>query len=399
MSRERRSGAQIRKDPVAPFARPTWAEIDLDAIRDNVRAVAGVLSPGTRLMAVVKADGYGHGAVEVARAALEGGAQWLGVATTDEGVQLRRAGIQAPVLVFGPTRPDDAARAVEHDLTVTVFEAEVAQALGRAAGESGRPARAHLKVDTGMGRIGVAPDEAAALAREISAVPGVVLEGCFTQLATADEVDLAPARAQLETFRTVLREIERARTSVRIRHAANSAAALALPEAHLDLVRVGIAIYGIAPAPHLAGRVRLRPAMRLCARVGQVKRVGAGTPIGYGHAYRTPGATTIATIPVGYADGYPRLAGQQGRVLIRGRRVPIAGRVSMDQMMVDAGETPIQVGDEVELWGPTLAVEEVAEAACTISYEVLARLGRRVPRVFLQNGRVCAVQTMLDQTG
>jgi alanine racemase len=394
MSRERPSPAGIRR--VVRPARPAWAEIDLDAIRENVRALRAALSEPTRLLAAVKADGYGHGAVETARAALQAGAQYLGVATVDEGVELRRAGVDAPVLILGYTPPDDAGRAVDHDLAVTVFHAEVARALSQAAARRGRAARVHVKVDTGMGRIGVAPSDAVALAREVSGLAGVTLEGCFTHFATADEVDLGPDRAQLEMFRTVLGEIERAGIAVGIRHAANSAAVLALPDAHLDLVRVGIALYGIAPAPHLAGRVPLRPAMRLCARVAHTKLVGAGTPIGYGHTYRTARATTIVTIPVGYADGYPRSATQGAQVVIRGGRLPVAGRISMDQLMVDAGDIPVHVGDDVELWGPALAVDEVAKAAGTISYEVLARVGRRVPRVFIESGHVRAVRTMLD---
>ncbi len=379
--------------------RPAWAEIDLDAIRDNVRALMSILSPDTRFMAVVKADAYGHGAIEVARAAIEAGAWGLGVATTDEGVQLRRAGITAPILLLGTTPPEEASRVVDHDLAAAVFQIAVARALSEAAGLAGRRARIHLKIDTGMGRIGMAPRDAVALARSVCALPHVVVEGCFTHLATADEVDLAPAQAQVTSFRAVLGELDRAGLTVGMRHAANSAAALALPESHFDLVRCGIALYGILPAPHLRGRVRLRPAMRLRARIVHVKRVEAGTPIGYGHAYRAPRATTIVTVPVGYADGYPRLAGRGGHVVIGGRRHPIAGRVSMDQLTVDAGEMPVQVGDEVELWGTALPVEEVADAAQTISYEVLARVSPRVPRVFMEGGQVRAVRTLLGSGG
>lgn len=384
-----------RSPDLTRVLRPAWAEIDLDAIRENVRALQGLLPPGTRFMAVVKADAYGHGAGEVAGAAVEAGAWGLGVATTDEGVELRGAGVRAPVLLLGPTSPEEAERAIAHDLAVTVFRADAARAVSRAAGMAGRPGRIHLKIDTGMGRIGVGPGEAVALAREISALPRVVLEGCFTHLATADEVDLGPARDQLRVFHAALEAIGRAGIAVGLRHAANSAAVVCLPEAHLDLVRCGIAVYGVAPAVHLAARVPLRPAMRLCARVVHTKRVQAGTPIGYGHTYRAPRETTIATVPAGYADGYPRLASSAARVVIRGRRLPLAGRLSMDQLTVDAGDAPVAVGDEVELWGQALPVDEVAAAAQTISYEVLARVSRRVPRVFIRDGRVCGVRTLL----
>ena len=373
--------------------RPAWAEIDLDAVRENLRALRGVAAPA-RMLAVVKADAYGHGAVHVARVAVEAGAWWLGVATVDEGIELRRAGIAAAVLVLGTIRPEEAEAAVAHDLRLTVSETTVALAASRAAGTVGRVARLHLKVDTGMGRLGVAPGDAVPLANRVAALPHVVLEGCFTHFASADEVDPACASGQLEVFRAVLEGLERAGVRPALRHAANSAGTLAMPASRLDLVRCGIALYGIPPAPHLAGRVALRPVMRLCARIVYRKRVPAGTPVGYGHAHRTSRETTLVTIPVGYADGYPRLAGEGCTVLLAGRCAPIVGRISMDQMTVDAGDTPVDLGDEVELWGPAVPVELVARAARTISYEVLARTARRVPRVFLERGRVCAVRTL-----
>ena len=373
-----------------------WAEIDLGAVQENVRALRAALLAPARLLAVVKADAYGHGAVEVARAAVEAGASGLGVATTEEGVQLRRAGIRAPVLLLGYTPPGDAETAVAHDLAVTVFQPDAARAVSRAAGHLGRAARVHIKIDTGMGRVGVAPADAVGLAREIQALEGVTLEGCFTHFATADDPDVAPARAQLAAFLAALGDLEAAGVRPGLRHAANSAALLALPESHLDLVRCGIALYGVAPAPHLAGRVPLVRVMRVRARIGHVKRVDRGTPISYGHTYRASRPTTIATIPVGYADGYFRLLSGRGEVLLHGRRVPVVGRVTMDQMMVDAGDLPVAAGDEAELWGEDLPVEDVAERAQTISYEVLARLGRRVPRVFVRGGQVVGIRSLLD---
>ena len=381
----------------APARTPlrVWAEIDLGAVRDNVRALRRLLREGTRLLAVVKADAYGHGAVAVAHAALDAGAAMLGVATIDEGIELRAAGIRAPILLLGYTPPEEAETVVAHDLAATVFQPETARALGAAAVRAGCAARVHLKIDTGMGRIGVAPSEALALARELSALGSVVLEGCCTHFATADELDLRPARAQLKTFLTVLRHLEDAGVPSGIRHAANSAAVLALPEAQLDMVRPGIALYGVPPAPHLAERVSLRPVMRLRARVSYVKRVQAGTPIGYGHEYRTERAATIATIPVGYGDGYPRLAGGRSCVVLGSRRLRVAGRVSMDQCTIDADDAAVRVGDEVELWGEGVRVEEVAAAAQTIAYEVLTGVSRRVPRVFVQDRQVVGLRTLL----
>jgi alanine racemase len=377
----------------------TWAEIDLDAVRHNVRCLIAHLVPGTRFMAVVKANAYGHGAVEVARAALEAGAWALGVATTDEAVQLRRAGLQSPLVHLGPMSVEHAESVVAHDVAAAVFQLEVGRALSRAAARTGRTALVHLKVDTGMARIGVVPGEAVALAKALLALPHVHLGGCFTHFATADEEDLDAARSQLAVFRRVLEALRDAGIAPGIRHAANSAATLAMPESHLDLVRCGIAIYGLSPAPHLSGQAPLAPVMNMRARVVQVKRVPQGTPVGYGAAYRTPDATTIVTIPAGYGDGYPRLAGDGGRVLIRGQRLAIAGRVAMDQLMVDAGDLPVEVGDVAELWGTALPAEEVAAAARTISYEIVTRVSARVPRIFLEGGRVRSVRTLLDENG
>jgi alanine racemase len=375
--------------------RRAWAEIDLGAVRDNVHALRRLLRESTRLLAVVKADAYGHGAVAVAHAAVDAGAAMLGVATIDEGIELRAAGIRTPILLLGHTAPEEAEAVVAHDLAATVFQPQTARALSAAAGRAGRPARVHLKIDTGMGRIGVAPSRAPALARELSALGGVVLEGCCTHFATADELDLQPARAQLRMFLTVLRRLEDAGVPPGIRHAANSAAMLALPEAQLDMVRPGIALYGIPPASHLGDRAHLRRVMRLRARVSHVKRVEAGTPIGYGHVYRTERATTIATVPIGYGDGYPRLAGGRSHVVLGSRRLPVAGRVSMDQCTIDADDAAVRVGDEVELWGESVRIEEVAVAAQTIAYEILTGVSRRVPRIFVRGQQQVGMRTLL----
>lgn len=383
----------------ARVGRPAWAEIDLGAVRDNVRAMSTLLRKPAGVMAVVKADAYGHGAAMVAHAAVEAGARGLGVATLDEGVQLRRAGVSASILILGHITADEAETAAAYDLGVAVSQIDVARALGQAASRAGRRARVHLKVDTGMGRLGVAPGDAVRLARSLAALEGVVLEGCFTHFATADEPDLGFARSQLELFQRVLRGLEEAGVPAGLRHAANSAAAMALPESHLDLVRAGIALYGILPAPHLGGRISLRRVMRLRARVTFVKQVPAGATIGYGRAYRARRATTIATLPVGYADGYPRLLSERGAVSLRGRRVPIAGRVSMDQCTIDVGDTPVRVGDEVECWGDEVPVEDVAGWAQTIAYEILTGVGPRVPRVFVRDGQVVGTRTLNGDVG
>lgn len=376
--------------------RAGWAEIDLDAVRDNVHALRGALVPPAKLLVVVKANGYGHGAVEVTRAAAAAGAWGFGVATVDEGEELRRAGVREPVVLLDLTLPDEAPRIVALDLSAGVADLDAARALSRAARPSGRPARLHLKVDTGMGRAGCAPADAPALARALAELPGVALEGCYTHFPSADDVDLAATRGQVAEFARVQAALRGAGLEGLLYHAANSAGTLALPEAHFDLVRCGIAVYGVSPAPHLGARVPLRPAMRLVARVVQVKRVPAGTAVGYGREYRAPRETTIATVPLGYADGYPRLAWRAAEVAVGGRRVRVAGRISMDQLTVDAGDLAVRAGDDVELWGPALPVEEVAAAAQTIAWELLVRVPLRVPRVFTSGGAVRSVRTLVD---
>ncbi|HEV2283737.1 MAG TPA: alanine racemase [bacterium] len=375
--------------------RAGWAEIDLDAIQHNIRALRGILTAPARLMVVVKANAYGHGAVEVARAAASAGAWGFGVATVDEGEELRRAGVREPVVLLDLTMPEEAARTVALDLAAGVADLDAARALSRAATSSGRAARVHLKVDTGMGRAGCAPADAPAAARAIAHLPGVALEGCYTHFPSADDPDLTATREQAAVFSNVLASLREAGVGGLLCHAANSAATLAVPEAHFDLVRCGIAVYGISPAPHLGARVPLRPVMRLRARLVQVKRVAAGTAVGYGREYRAGRETTIATVPLGYADGYPRLAWRSAAVALAGRRVPIAGRISMDQLTVDAGDLVVRTGDDVELWGPALPVEEVAAAAQTIAWELLVRVAPRVPRVYTSGGAVRSVRTLV----
>jgi alanine racemase len=376
--------------------RAGWAEIDLDAIHHNVHAIRARLTPPAGLMVVIKANAYGHGAVEVARAAASAGAWGFGVATVDEGEELRRAGVGEPIVLLDLTLPGEAPRIVANDLAAGVADVEAARALSGAAAAAGRTARLHLKVDTGMGRAGCTPEDAPGIARAIAVLPAVTVEGCYTHFPAADDADLGPTRGQVAAFAAVLEAMRAAGVTVALRHAANSAGTLALPEAHLDVVRCGIAVYGVAPAPHLAGRAPLRPAMRLCARVVQVKRVPAGASIGYGREYRAPRETTIATVPLGYADGYPRLAWRSAAVAVRGRRVPVAGRISMDQLTVDAGDLEVRKGEEVELWGPAVPVEEVAAAAQTIPWELLVRVAARVPRVFMSGGAVRSVRTLID---
>lgn len=362
--------------------RPTVAQVDREAIRSNVRALK---PPGAELMAVVKANGYGHGDVPVAGAALDAGATWLGVALVEEGLRLREAGLEVPILVLTEFPQGSEKDALAASLTPTLYSEAGVEALEEAARTVGRLPGVHLKVDTGMHRVGLPPDRAVSLARSILD-RGMDLQSVWTHLAVSEEVENPANRAQLDRYRQVLDELAGEGIRPMYGHAANSGATIGLPEAHLDMVRVGIAMYGISPGPDLDGRVDLRPAMSFRSRVGLVKRVAAGEGISYGLRYAPDRESTIATVPVGYADGYPRALSNRGRVLIRGRRYPVAGTVTMDQLMVDCGDDPVEPGDEVVLFGEQegerITAEEVAGWAGTIGYEIVCAVSERVPREY-----------------
>ncbi|HLE76849.1 MAG TPA: alanine racemase [bacterium] len=384
---------QTAPDVAADLARRrTWAEVDLDAIAHNVRALRALLPATCRFMAVVKADGYGHGMTEVARAAIDAGATWLGVATLHEGLALRTAGFREPVLILGAVSPEDLMATVlpRPPLSIAITSPEILEAL-IATPASGF--RVHLKIDTGMTRLGLRPDDAAQTLDLLARLRNrMALEGCFTHLATADDPESPLAAEQLAAFAPVAAMV-RERFPSALVHAANSAGTIAWPGAHYDLVRVGIAMYGMYPAPILRTLMDepLRPAMRLHSRVVRTLRVPAGTPVGYGATYRTERPTVIATVACGYADGYPRQASNRGEAVIGGRRHPVAGRVAMDYLMLDAGDADVRVGDEVELFGESVSADEVAKWAETISYHVFCGIGPRVPRLYLRGGQVVDV--------
>ena len=356
----------------------TWAEVDLGAIASNLAAVRACLGPGVRVMAVVKADAYGHGAVPVARAALRAGAGWLGVATVDEGLALRAARITAPILVLGPANSGEVSDAAGEGLSLTIHAADAVPLIAKAARR--RVPRVHVKVDTGMTRLGVAPSEVAKVTRAVTAA-GLRLEGVFTHLACADEPRQEITREQLTRFESILPSLRRRHPKLLI-HAANSAAAFLLPRSHYGMVRVGLAMYGLSPGPAVRERVSLQPAMQMRSRIVRVVRAQAGTAVSYGASYRVLRPATIATVACGYADGYPRLAGLNGEVALGGDRVHIAGRVCMDYLMIDAGDRPVQPGDAVELFGDRVGTDEVAEWAHTISYEIVCGVAPRVPRLY-----------------
>jgi alanine racemase len=360
--------------------RPTWAEVDLGAVAHNVGLLVERAAPA-EVCAVVKADGYGHGAVPVARAALDAGATWLAVALVEEAAILREAGLGAPILLLSEARPDEFADVTALDLRATVYTpAGVA-----AAAAVGAPLRLHLKVDTGMHRVGAAAEDAVALAQAIVDEPTLTLEALWTHCAVADEPERPFTAEQLARFDEVLAALAAAGIEVPLTHVANSAGAIAHPAARRSLVRCGIAVCGVDPSPELAGALALRPALRLRSEISLVKRVAAGEGVSYGLRHTFDRDTTVATVPIGYADGVRRRLGLlHQEVLVGGRRRPIVGVVTMDQLMVDCGEAEVAVGDEVVLIGrqgsEEILATEWAERLGTIGYEITCALGPRVPR-------------------
>lgn len=364
--------------------RPTTAVIDLAAIRHNIGEIRKEIGSATNLVAVVKANAYGHGAVQVSRAALQAGADCLAVALPEEGVQLRTAGFAVPIFVLGLTLPEQSGFLVTNDLIATVSSPEDIDALSSAARAAGKKARLVLKLDTGMGRIGVTPAHLPDLLDYANTAPGVEPVGVFTHLATADADDKGYANEQLALFRTALK---RAPTLTYL-SAANSATIIDLPSGHFNTVRPGIVLYGLPPSSEMHRHLDLRPAMQLKSRVVHIKQVPSGTAISYGCTYTTSKQTFIATVPIGYADGYSRLLSSKAHVLIGGRRRPIVGRVCMDQLMVDLGpKCETSVGDEAVLFGrqggEEVTVTELADLIGTINYELICAVSSRVPRVYL----------------
>ncbi|MBN1138886.1 MAG: alanine racemase [Anaerolineae bacterium] len=365
--------------------RPTWVEVDLEAIAHNVRRIVEMVGPKVLVLAVLKADGYGHGAIRVARTALNNGARYLGVASINEGTALRRAGITAPILVLGYTPAWQARELVLHSLSATVFNLDIARALSRAAADLNGRVPTHIKVDTGMGRLGLLPDEVLPFVLELQRLPNLALEGIFTHFSVADS-DPDYTRWQLNRFQQVVEALAKAGIRPPLAHAANSAAVLALPESHLDMVRPGIALYGLHPSPEVRCPPDFRPALRFKTQVAQVKTLPPGSYVSYGNTYQTSGEQRIAVIPVGYADGFRRAPRHWGEVLVRGHRAPIVGRVSMDQTMIDVTAIPgVRQGDEAVLIGEQgneqITAEEVAERLGTINYEVVSEILARVPRI------------------
>ncbi|MDE0234018.1 MAG: alanine racemase [bacterium] len=373
----------------AAVSRPSWVEVDLRAVAHNVRQLAAYAS-GARLCAVVKANGYGHGAPTVAKTALDNGAAWVAVATVEEGVQLRETGVTAPVLLLSEPPWDDLETVVSENLTPTLYRVPSVDALARVVrrrdvGET----EIHLKVDTGMHRVGAHPEALPELARRVSEVPPLRLGGIWSHFAVAD-TDHDFTRRQIEIYHGALRSAEAAvRLDGRplLRHLANTPGTLFHAESHLDMVRTGLGIYGLYPHPAARRLIDLRPAMKIVSHVSHVLRHTEGARPSYGRVRPLPSTSVVATLPLGYADGIPRGISGDGEVLIGGRRFPLAGRVTMDQLVVDVGEHPVEVGDEAVLVGASgpesISFDDWAELSDTINYEVVSRIGPRLPRRYV----------------
>jgi alanine racemase len=383
-------------------ARPAWVEINLDHIAHNISQFRQLIAPGTEIMAVVKADGYGHGAGTVAKTALEAGASSLAVAFVEEGIDLRRAGIGAPILLLGFTDPVQFAALVEYQLIPTVFDYTTAAEFSRQALDSGVILPLHLKVDTGMGRVGFLPEQAVSETMRILNLPALQVEGFFTHFAIAEDQGNPYTTSQIELFNRIVENLKTKGITFPLIHAANSAAAINYPEARFNLLRLGLALYGHYPSPLLRrnSSIELRPALTFKSRVVMVKKMPAGSSISYGCTYRTSSEEMIATIPVGYADGYSRLLSNKGQVLVRGCRAPVVGRICMDHLMVNVSHIPgVQRGDEVVLYGrqgeEELPVEEAASLIGNVNYELLSVVGKRIPRFYFKEYLLTDIQDPL----
>jgi alanine racemase len=387
MNDHRDPGPSRRQRTRRPTAH-SWLEIDLGAIRHNVRALKRLLGPGRHLWAVVKANAYGHGAAPVGRAAVAAGADGLAVACLTEAAELRRAGVSAPILLLAAGEPRAAARTVRLDLVQTACAEDTMRALSKAAQRLGRPARVHLKIDTGMGRLGVRPGEAAGFARLIESLPGLSLEGVFSHLATAESEDRTYADTQFERFQEALGALAGAGIAPGMRHLANSAATLRFPEMRLDGVRTGLLLYGLLPDAPCPAAPDVRPALTWKTSLGFLHRLPAGSPVSYGGTHVTSRETPVGVLPLGYADGYPRHASNRAQVLVRGRGCPVIGVVCMDHTMVDLGPAPdARVGEEVVLVGrqgdARITANQLAQWAGSVVHEVPTVIGKRVRRVYL----------------
>lgn len=369
--------------------RPAWAEINLDNLAFNMRQIRANTNPASKIMAVVKADAYGHGIVQTSKVVLENGADRLGVAILDEAIALREQGITAPIIILGYVPVTDLSFVTAYDLTPTVFEFAHAEVLSKEALKSNKKVNIHIKIDTGMGRLGFLPEEGSVdIIDKIVNLPGVFVEGIYTHLSYADAEDRGYTLGQLERFNWFLERLEQKNIFIPIKHAANSAGILNYPQSHFDMVRPGIVLYGLLPSDEMQNTPEFKPVMSLKAQVASVKHIPAGNSIGYGCSHKLDKDSVIAVLPLGYADGYTRHFSNTSQALVCGKRVPLVGRVCMDQIMVDITDVSgVAIGDEAVLLGKQgdeeITAEELANQAETINYEIVCMISHRVPRKYV----------------
>ncbi|HXT35773.1 MAG TPA: alanine racemase [Chloroflexota bacterium] len=372
---------------VVPSRRLTRAIVDLGRLQANARAVRAWIGPKVALMAVIKAGGYGHGAAPVARAALDAGARWLGVACVDEGLALRAEGIGAPILVLGHSATAEAPAAIQGSLTLTLGTITQCEAMAAVARESNDPIRVHLKIDTGMGRFGILPDQIPRVVSTLRSAPAIIVEGCFTHLARGEEEPSRATDAQLDQFEETVAALRRRGIDPPLLHAANSGATVVAPRAHYSMVRAGLLIYGYRPDPASAPQLPLSPVMEVHSALVRVETLPGGSRIGYGHTHTLVQPTRVGLVPIGYADGLPRALSGAGYLVVGGQRVPIIGRVSMDQCSVDLTGVPsAREGDPVCVMGcqgnAGIWADDLAAWSGTVSYEILCGISLRVPRQY-----------------
>lgn len=370
--------------------RDTWVEISLDAIQANVKAFKNHIRKNSKMLAVVKADGYGHGAVEVAKTAIKAGADYLGVALLDEAIELRNAGIHESILVFGYTNPASVEEALKNNITLTVFDIDTLQAIALAAEALQKKAKIHFKIDTGMARIGVTTKEEALELMEKTMSNLIEVEGIFTHFADADNIDDSYTRKQFTKFLEVTSFLKEKGYEILIKHCCNSAATISFPEMHLDMCRVGVSMYGLYPSEHMREKIKLTQAMTFKTKPIMIKKVKKGHPISYGRTYRPEHLATVATLPVGYADGLSRQLSNRGNMTVKGVQVPIVGRICMDQTMIDVTKVEhITETDVVTIFGDAnqgyISLDEVAGLLQTIHYEIVCLIGKRVPRMYVKD--------------
>jgi len=379
--------------------RPVWLEVNLDNLVHNLREIKRNLKPSTSIMGVVKADGYGHGAVEVARLLIEEGVERLAVAVLDEGIELRKAGIEVPILILGYIPPDFYEQLFEFDITPTIYNYHDVVCLSKVAADKGEKIKIHIKLDTGMGRIGFVPGEDSLEAvSNTHRLSGIIVDGIFTHFSVADQEDKGYTFMQYQKYMDFCNKLAARGIDIPVKHVCNSAATIDLPQMHMDMVRPGIILYGYYPDKEVRkDLVSLKPVASLKARISHVKTIPSGASVGYGRKFTASGETVIATLPLGYADGYSRILSSKANVLVKGHEVPIAGNICMDQCMVDVtGIEGVKVGDEVVLMGrqgnKSISAEDLGGIMGTIQHEVLCMISKRVPRVYTRNGEIVKIK-------